>query len=150
MKNPCHYIFHCKNPVNNLEYGHGAVLMYNKKLTMQTPRPGLDFTLSQAHEVVPVLSAINHFNETPWLAWRTAFREVIKLLQATPTVETRYRLKKWMTLGEGNNADWVQKGSLDAKKYFEQYKDQYDKLMYSYNFEWLKQHYERRYKDTVC
>ena len=22
LKNPCHYIFHCKNPVNGLEYGH--------------------------------------------------------------------------------------------------------------------------------
>lgn len=150
MKEPCHYIFHCKNPVNDLEYGHGAVLMYNKKLTMETPRPGLDFTLSKAHTVVPVLSAINHFNETPWLAWRTAFREVLKLLQGEATVETRYRLKKWTQLGKGKNAEWVKRGAVDAENYFNQCKDDYDKLMYSYNFEWLRQHYERTYKDTVC
>ena len=145
LKNPCHYIFHCKNPVNDLVYGHGAVLLYNKQIVMQTINPGLDFTLSGAHEVVPVLSAINHFNETPWLAWRTAFREVIKLLQAKMTVEGRFRLKKWLTMGVGNNADWVHKGANDAQNYFETHKENYDELMKSYNFDWLKQYYESKY-----
>ena len=150
MKEPCHYIFHCKNPVNDLEYGHGAVLLYNKELTMKTDKPGLDFTLSQAHEVVPILSAVNHFNETPWLAWRTAFREVVKLCQSVPTVESRYRLKKWCQLGKGKNADWVSKGANDAKEFYNKYRDNYDRLMLSYNFEWLKQHYEQKYQNTVC
>ena len=145
LKNPCHYIFHCKNPVNGLEYGHGAVLLYNKQIVMQTVKPGLDFTLSGDHEVVPILSAINHFNETPWLAWRTAFREVIKLLQAKMTVEGKFRLKKWLTMGVGENADWVHKGANDAKNYFDEYKDNYDELMKSYDFEWLKGHYESKY-----
>ena len=150
LKNPCHYIFHCKNPVNGLEYGHGAVLLYNKGLVMKTRDPGLDFTLSAPHEVVPILSAINHFNQTPWLAWRTAFREVIKLLQAKPTVEGRYRLKKWLTIGSGDNADWVHKGAVDAKEFYDANKLDYKSLMKSYDFEWLKQNYEQRYKNTVC
>ena len=149
MKNPCHYIFHCKNPVNGLQYGHGAVLLYNKELVMKTTSPGLDFTLSQAHEVVPILSAINHFNETPWLAWRTAYREVLKLLQAEPTVEGKFRLKKWLTIGEGENADWVHKGAMDAKNFYEEYKNNYDQLMLSYNFDWLRKTYEQKY-NTVC
>ena len=145
LKNPCHYIFHCKNPVNDLVYGHGAVLLYNKQIVMQTINPGLDFTLSGAHEVVPILSAVNHFNETPWLAWRTAFREVIKLLQAKMTVEGRIRLKKWLTMGVGDNADWVHKGANDAQNYYETHKENYDELMKSYNFDWLKQYYESKY-----
>tara|TARA_S200000501_G_scaffold378344_1_gene440465 strand:- start:1768 stop:3072 length:1305 start_codon:yes stop_codon:yes gene_type:complete len=145
MKNPCHYIFNCKNPVNGLEYGHGAVLLYNKGLVMDTTDPGLDFTLSQPHEVVPVLSAVNHFNETPWLAWRTAFREVIKLCQMKPTVESKYRLKKWCQIGKGENADWVYKGANDAKEYFEKNSDNYKELMLSYDFNWLKNYYESRY-----
>jgi len=112
---------------------------------MQTINPGLDFTLSGAHEVIPILSAVNHFNETPWLAWRTAFREVIKLLQAKITVEGRFRLKKWLTMGVGNNADWVHKGANDAQNYFETHKENYDELMKSYNFDWLKQYYESKY-----
>lgn len=150
MKNPCHYIFNCKNPVNGLEYGHGAVLMYNKELTYKTTRPGLDFTLSQPHEWVPELSAINHFNETPWLAWRTTFREVLKLLNSQKTVETNYRLKKWCQLGEGDNAEWVYKGANDAKDFWNKNNDKHDELMLSYNFEWLKQYYEQKYKNTIC
>ena len=145
LKNPCHYIFNCKNPVNGLEYGHGAVLLYNKKLVMETTNPGLDFTLSAPHEVVPILSAINHFNQTPWLAWRTAFREVIKLLQAKPTVEGAYRLKKWLMMGEGENADWVYKGANDAKVFYDKNSDNHDGLMLSYDFEWLKKFYESKY-----
>ena len=145
LKNPCHYIFNCLNPVNNLVYGHGAVLLYNKKLVMQTPKPGLDFTLSQPHDWVPELSAINHFNETPWLSWRTAFREVIKLIHNKPTVENSYRLKKWSTLGKGKNAEWCLKGANDAHKYYEEVKGEYKQLMNSYNFDWLKNYYEKKY-----
>jgi len=149
MKNPCHYIFNCKNPVNGLEYGHGAVLLYNKKLVMETTRPGLDFTLSAPHDWIPILSAINHFNETPWLAWRTAFREVIKLLQGKPTVENNHRLKKWLTVGEGENAEWCLKGSKDAQEYYQTHGSDNKQLMLSYDFEWLKKYYESKYKDTV-
>ena len=145
LKNACHYIFDCKNPVNDLQYGHGSVLLYNKKLTMQTTTPGLDFTLSMPHDHVPVLSAINHFNETPWLAWRTAFREVTKLCQMKPTVESRYRLKKWCQPGNGENAEWVHKGANDATEYYEKNSDNHDELMLSYDFEWLKNFYESKY-----
>ena len=145
LKNACHYIFNCKNPVNDLEYGHGAVLLYNKKLTLSTMYPGLDFTLSQAHDVVPILSAINHFNETPWLAWRTAFREVIKLCQGKPTVESNHRLKTWCQLGKGKNADWVCKGANDATEYYKKNSDNPKELMLSYDFEWLKDFYESKY-----
>ena len=149
LKNPCHYIFNCKNPVNGLEYGHGAVVLYNKDLVLKTTNPGLDFTMSKPHEVVSTLSAINHFNETPWLAWRTTFREVLKLLQAKPTVEGQFRLKKWLMMGSGGNADWVHKGANDAKEYYETYKDNYKELMKSYDFIWLKETYDTRYKNTV-
>jgi len=145
MKNACHYIFNCKNPVNGLEYGHGAVLLYNKKLTLQTLKPSLDFTLSAPHDHVPILSAINHFNQTPWLAWRTAFREVIKLCQMKATVESKYRLRKWCELGTGDNANWVQKGALDAQAYYQKNSDNHEQLMLSYDFKWLKERYETEY-----
>ena len=145
MKNSCHYIFNCKNPVNGLEYGHGSVLLYNKKLTLETIVPGLDFTQSKPHDWVPILSAVNYFNETPWLSWRTAFREVVKLCQGKITVETKYRLKKWCELGVGKNADWVLKGSQDAKEFYNKNSDNHSELMLSYDFEWLKNYYESKY-----
>jgi len=149
LKNSCHYIFDCKNPVNGLEYGHGAVLLYNKKHTLLTKTPGLDFTLSAPHTHVPLLSAINHFNETPWLTWRTAFREVLKLKQSVdtkPTVESVYRLRKWCEQGTGKNAEWSINGANDASQFYESYKDDKDKLQLSYDWAWLKKHYEEKYE----
>ena len=138
LKNACHYIFHAKNPVTGLEYGHRAVILYNKHLCLSTIHPSLDFTLSQPHTVEPQLCGTSHFNQTPEISWRVAFREVLKLCEMNPTVESRYRLKKWCELGVGNYADLVQKGALDAVAYYKEVNGDKDALQLSYELEWLK------------
>ena len=149
MKNPCHYIFDCYIPCIDLRYGWGGVILYNKQLVMKTTKPSLDFTMSQAHHSVPILSAVSNCNETPLLAYRSAYREVIKLLQMKPTVESSYRLKKWLTLGKGKNAEWLHKGATDGKQYYEQHKDDYGKLMYSYDYEWIKGCFKSLYPEQI-
>jgi hypothetical protein len=139
MKDRCHYIFHAKNPVNGLVYGHRAVILYHKFLCLLTSNPYLDFTLSQAHTVVPQLCGISHFNQTPEISWRVAFREVLKLCDMKPTVESKHRLKKWCELGKGQYADYVQKGALDAVNYYEENIGNKDALLYSYELDWLKE-----------
>jgi len=141
LKNPSHYIFDCYNEVIDCTYGHDGIILYNKKLVMETTKPGLDFTLSKPVTVVPILSAVNKLDETPLLAWRTSFREVIKLKVQEPTVEGRYRLKKWCTLGKGKNASWVHKGATDAVAFVESGQD----LKLSYDFDWVKKYFEEKY-----
>jgi len=143
LKNACHYIFSAKNPVNGLEYGHGAVLLYNKRLVMETARPGLDFTLSAPHEYVPILSSVNNFNKTPLMAWRTTFREVLKLLQMKPTVESMYRLRKWNTLGEGENAEYVYLAAKDANEYYKRHKHDIGALKKSFELDWLNEYFKK-------
>ena len=138
LRNPCHYIFDCYIQSIDLRYGWGGVILYNKDLVYKTTKPNLDFTMSQAHHSVPILSAISNCNETPLLAYRSSFREVIKLLQMKPTVESQYRLKKWLTLGKGKNKEWLHRGAIDGKAHYEVYKNDYTKLMYSYDYEWIK------------
>jgi len=142
LREACHYIFHCKNPVNGLEYGHRAVILYNKHLCLSTIHPNLDFTLSQPHTVVPELCGTSHFNTTPEISWRVAFREVIKLCEMKPSVESQYRLKKWCELGTGDHAEWVLKGATDAVEYFNSNKDDKNALMLSYELSWLKEKFE--------
>lgn len=149
LRNPCHYIFDCYIPCIDLRYGWGGVILYNKQLVLKTIKPQLDFTMSQAHHSVPILSAISNCNETPLLAYRSSFREVIKLLQMKPTVESRYRLKKWSTLGQGENAEWIHRGALDGRAYYEDNKSDYAKLMYSYDYEWIKEHLRQRYPEQT-
>ena len=141
LKNPCHYIFDCHNEVIDCTYGHAGVILYNKSLVMTTTNPGLDFTMSQPVTSVPILSAVSKLDESPWLAWRTAFREVIKLKLQKPTVENNFRLKKWTTLGKGVQAEWVHKGAVDGVKFIEEGNDPY----MSYNFDIIKKIFEQSY-----
>ena len=138
LREACHYIFHAKNPVNGLEYGHRAVILYNKKLCISTIHPSLDFTLSQPHTVVPQLCGTSHFNQTPEISWRVAFREVLKLCAMKPTVESQFRLKKWCELGKGQYALLVQRGALDAVEYYKEVNGDKNALQLSYELEWLK------------
>ena len=139
LREACHYIFHAKNPVTGLEYGHRAVILYNKRLCLSTIHPRLDFTLSQPHTVVPQLCGTSYFNQTPEISWRVAFREVLKLCEMKPTVESKYRLNKWCELGKGQYASFVQKGALDAVKYYKEVNGDKDALQLSYELDWLKQ-----------
>lgn len=140
---PKHYIFHARNPVNGLVYGHQAMIAYNKRLVLETIDSGLDFTLSVAHEVVPILSGTAHYNQDPWTTWRTAFREVLKLRHfqfIRPTVETEYRLNKWLTVANGVYSEWSLQGAGDAIEYYESVAGDYSKLMLSFEWTWLRQY----------
>jgi len=148
LQGPKHYIFHAKNPVNGLEYGHMGVIAYNKRLVQETTDTGLDFTLSKAHAVVPVLSAVAHYNTTPELTWRTAFRECIKLkndAEKTGSIESNYRLVIWLNQAEGLHAESSLQGARDALEYYNEVDGDMDRLMLTFEWAWLKQYYATKY-----
>ena len=148
LQEPKHYIFNSRNPVNGLEYGHMGVIAYNKKLVLDTDNPGLDFTLSRAHAVIPKLSAVAHYNTTPELTWRTAFREVIKLkddVEKSGSVESNYRLDTWLTVADGDYAEFSLLGAADAVDYYNKVNGDYTELMRSFEWAWLREYYSSRY-----
>ena len=136
LQEPKHYIFHAQNPINGLEYGHMAVIAYNKKLVLENTAPGLDFTLDQPHEVVPILSGVAWYGTSAWMCWRTAFRECIKLRHSLPNVENEYRLTQWLTK-DSTVEQWSRKGANDAVEYYESVGGEFDELKKSYDWEWL-------------
>jgi hypothetical protein len=137
-----HWIFYSKNPLNGLEYGHQGLIVYNKELVLNTTEiTGLDYTLSAPHGVVPKVSGIAHYNQSPWMTWRTAFREVVKLkyYQATqPSVETDYRLDIWLSVAIGNYGEWSIQGAKDALEYYEQVNGEYKFLLDTFDWKWLR------------
>ena len=148
LQGPKHYIFHSKNPVNGLEYGHMGVIAYNRRLTLDTNEHGLDFTLSKLHDVVPLLSATAHYNTTPELTWRTAFREVLKLkddVVKTASIESQHRLYTWLNVAEGAYADWSIKGAEDAVEYYTKVDGDMDKLLLSFEWAWLADYFNNLY-----
>ena len=138
MQQAKHYIFHARNPVNGLVYGHQAMIAYNRQLVLDNPGIGLDFTLDSPHEVVPILSGVAHYDTSPWSSWRTAFRECIKLKASLPDVENEYRLNKWLD-ANSDEADppWSRLGAEDAVEYYDQVNGDFDQLKKSYEWEWL-------------
>jgi hypothetical protein len=136
MQEPKHYIFHAHNTVNGLVYGHQAMIAYNRQLVLTNTAPGLDFTLDQAHEVVPVVSGVASYHSTAWMAWRTAFRECIKLRDSLPDVENEHRLNTWLTQ-DNTLGQWSLKGAEDAVEYYAAVSGDFAELRKSYDWAWL-------------
>jgi hypothetical protein len=148
LQEPKHYIFHSRNPVNGLEYGHMGIIAYNRQLVLDTHVPGLDFTLSKPHAVIPVVSGTAHYNTTPELTWRTAFRECIKLfddVQKNGSVESQYRLDCWLGQAEGEHGMWSLLGAKDAIDYWLTCEGKYEFLMLTFEWWWLKDYYAKIY-----
>ena len=149
MQQPKHYIFHAHNPVNGLVYGHQAMIAYNQKLVLDNPGKGLDFTLDQAHEVVPMLSGTARYADDPWMAWRTAFRECLKLRASLPDVENEYRLAQWMeSPGVTTISHWSRQGATDANDYYDQVNGDFFELKKSYDWDWLASYLKQQYNLT--
>ena len=136
MQQPKHYIFHARNPLNELVYGHQAMIAYNRKLALENTGVGLDFTLDQAHEVVPIVSGTANYYTDNWMCWRTAFREALKLHASLPDVENEHRLNQWLTVDKGAG-QWSMKGAQDAVEYYEEVKGDPTELRKSYEWDWL-------------
>jgi hypothetical protein len=139
---PKHYIFYATNPVNGLEYGHQAMIAYNKKITLANTGIGLDFTLDNAHEVVELNSGVAHYNLDEFTTWRTAFREALKLRKDISDISIK-RLDTWLTVANGDFAQYSLQGANDAVNYYEEVNGDLDQLRLSYDWEWLRNRFNK-------
>ena len=149
-----HYIFHAHNPVNGLEYGHMGMIAYNKKLVAINSAEGLDFTLDQAHEVVPILSGTARYADDPWIAWRSAFRECLKLKHSLPNIDSKYRLNQWLKADTTSAvAGWSAIGAQDAVDYYDAVDGNFTKLRLTYEWDWLAEYLFKQHNltpDQLC
>lgn len=144
LQQPKHYIFTAINPINRLNYGHQAMIAYNKRITLANAGVGLDFTLDNEHEVVNINSGIAIYNTDPWTTWRTAFREAVKLQdlvsKGTDTNAVK-RLARWCGQGIGEHAEWSQRGANDGVAYYKEVDGDFNQLKLSYEWNWLYQRF---------
>ena len=144
LKGPLHYIFYAHNPVTKLEYGHMSLVAYNKSTTLSTEHTGLDFVMTKPHMIVPTLSGTAHYNQDPITAWRTAFREAIKLKQ-NGSEESMTRLDKWLTESNGTYGAWSVAGAKDGAEYYDSVNGEFEKLLLSYEWAWLNSLFRQKY-----
>jgi hypothetical protein len=145
---PKHYIFYSRNMVNNLEYGHMGIIMYNAKMVLNAPEFGVfgtDYTLSFDHAVVPIISCYGVFDQDPYHTWRTAFRESHKLKEfseTTPSVETDYRLYVWQNVAHGQYSEWALRGARDGAAFYEKYRNDPEYRKNTFRWEWLRDYFK--------
>jgi hypothetical protein len=137
---PKHYIFYAQNPVNHLQYGHQAAVAYNRDLVLNQRRWGLDFTMSAAHDIVPLLSGVAQYDSDIWMCWRTAFREAIKLRLAADAgdQESLGRLLIWQTVGQGDLGWWSRTGTQHGLDYYAEVSGEAEQLQASFAWSWLR------------
>ena len=148
IKGPMHYIFYARNPVNNLEYGHMAMVAYNKSLTLGTEYTGLDFVMTKPHNILPIPSGIAYYDQDAIITWRTAFRECLKL-KLNGSEESIDRLTAWLTVGQGQFGKWSTAGAQDAVDYYDSVNGEFDKLILSYDWDWLNQYFQQKYNPQL-
>jgi hypothetical protein len=141
---PKHYIFYNQNLNTGLEYGHMAPIAYHCKLLYEN-KGGLDMTLAQRHTTVPVVISKTNLDDD-WLTWRTAFREVIKILHYSsknPSIENEYRLWAWRNVANGSSASMQKQAVKHAEEYYAACNGKIEALMLTSEWDWLYEHYNR-------
>ena len=142
------HVWHSHNPVNDLEYGYGGVKLFPTKALKTYLGSPIDFTttVSKSLKVIPEVSNITKFNTDPFSAWRSGFRECVKLaskiIPNQDNTETEHRLAVWCTKGEDREfGDFAIMGAIDGAEFGKAHKDQPEKLRLINDFEWLEKRF---------
>ena len=128
------------NPVTGSKYGYGGVKLFNTQQVLNADTWGLDFTtgLSKRFKFMPEISCTTKFNVSAYDAWRSAFREVVKL-SVSSDPDSQYRIQEW--LDPNPNADFVEdaiRGAKDAQEFANWNMDDIAELDKINDYEWLK------------
>jgi len=140
-----HIMFQAKNMSNGLEYGHMAIGCYNKSLILETPENfGLDLTEYGKIYPIPLTVSEAHFATSEYEAWRTAFRETIKLTLKDTNIAKKW-LNQWLNVAQGDYADWVLRGANDGHNYALFYKNNTHELLKTERWDWLEEYFTEKY-----
>lgn len=102
------HLWHVRNPINGLEYGHGGPKLFNREqLRTAEALIGVDMTTTFDKGMVIHTECVgtHKFNWSAGSTYRTAFREAAKLTKIIidendedARTETAFRLNTWLTV----------------------------------------------------
>jgi len=138
------HVWNSQNPVNDLVYGYGGVklLPRTKTMKMDTSRADMTTSISDSFRAVEQTSNITAFNTDSFSAWRSGFRECVKLASQTidrqDNSETLERLETWCNKGVNRpfGIDAI-KGAKEGRKFGERNRDNPSELQKINDFVWL-------------
>jgi hypothetical protein len=138
------HVWRCKNPVNDLVYGYGAIKLFPAAPLIGT-RMEIDLStgLGVPYKILPHVASETHFHASPFHAWRGAFRESAKLtwqlIEKGQHTETAARLETWCTIGADRpNGRWAILGANAGKSFAMDCSSARGNLKQLNDFDWLK------------
>lgn len=133
----CAYVWHSKNPINDLVYGYGGVKLFPKGVIENVKVwKTLDMFLGLMPKIkfVDSVSCISEFNTDEFSTWRSAFREAVKLY----TINQMNLLHTWTKQGiDRPFGKFSIAGALAGIEYASQNRDDYKKLRKINDYKWL-------------
>jgi hypothetical protein len=142
------HVWRSRNPVNGLEYGYGGVKLLPRYLTAGMSTNSVDMTMgiSTKFKALPEISNITEFNTDAFGAWRSAFRECVKLTNHIQSnvyaVEARERLTAWKEVYiDVPFAEYARIGAEQGQVYATKNASDSEALRKINDFDWLREHY---------
>ena len=142
------YVYRAQNPVTGASYGYGGIKLLPLKQTAEMVTDGVDMTtsISKNFFVVDQIASVTNFNTDPFNAWKSAFRECVKLsskiIDRQQDKETENRLNDWLTFHSDKPfAQEVIQGAVAGKEYGRVNKGNSDALAKLNDFNWLEKYF---------
>lgn len=143
------FVWHSRNPINDLEYGYGGVKLFPKKeaLAMDTNSTDMTTSISPKFNVVDQVSNITAFNTGEFETWKSAFRECVKLasgiINRQEDDETEQRLQTWCTVSNDREySEWAISGACAGREYGYANSDNAGALKLINDFDWLEEKFK--------
>lgn len=151
----CTHVWRAKNPATGQIYGYGGVKLFARdafmdKAYIDVEFPGVDVTTEVARRgysylAVDEISNETRFATTPFNAWKSAFRETVKLASGVATQDRRLRLNEWRNPVEGvPYSNEIALGAKMGENYGTAFMGQGDKLFRINNWSWLSTWFKQR------
>lgn len=110
------HLWYSRNPVNGLEYGWGGIKLWPRSAVLDFSKTWLDFTSTVGNiKLIPEVISVSQFNSDELCAWRSGFREAVKLadnVKAGDHMDSLDRLWIWITVANPvDHADWCRDGA---------------------------------------
>lgn len=145
----CVHVWLSENPVNGLVYGHGGVKCFPTAALLDiTTDQYVDMTTSLGPLVVHSnVSNVTMYNTDPYNAWKTAFRECVKLASGImpndDNVVRLERLRVWQECADGDFGYYSKLGAIQGADFGMYYNNNSSALAHINDFAWLSAQFER-------
>jgi hypothetical protein len=149
-------LFKAIDPLNDSTTALGGIKLWKKDSFINKDMSRGDFTLNATNskQVVDKVFCITKYTDSPYDAWKTAFRHCVKLMSVLfrnrPNAKNiDFYIEQWRKCEsiDKPNANWAYQGYLDARNYVDQYDNQLDELRKINNYDWLEEHFRKLHEN---